>query len=408
MEPGLYLTFFTEGETIEQELPAVGPLEHLVIREHLILADRTAAPQPAAPDTGSQWTEAELELGRAMGTEPGGAHRPHLRVAALNGVYLRFLSFADANEPRPLSEVGPFDVVELGPRGVEADGELLAEHSRQKYAGWELQGESAQPGKEFRPDIAFRTGSTNYYPGVFGARPPMPESSEAIPDTQEEGTTTQTSRRARRTDRAGAKPAIGTLPPIASRVARARAADGAIDFASAGRAARLDLSGAAWRLRIGIIAGLVLVNAIVAIGPLRGMLAPASSASVGHIGNELQSSRWAYTVTSVQRVTAAGSARAQGVFLVVQIAATNRGANGAQLSPSVFLVVDAERKVYSALPTTNAVYQSRVNPGSPFVWTQTYPAERPVATVVIFDVNPAIKSPQLAIAEIPGTRIPLD
>jgi len=405
MEPGLYLTFFTEGETIEQELPAVGPLEHLVIREHLILADRTAARQPAAPAAGSQWTEAELELGRAMGTEPGGAHRPHLRVVSLNGVYLRFLSFADANEPRPLSELGPFDVVELGPRGVEADGELLAEHSRQKYAGWELQGESAQPGKEFRPDIAFRTGSTNYYPGVFGARPPIPESSGVIPDTQE-GATTQAPRRARRTDRVGAtKPAIA---PIGSRVARARMADGSTDVASAGRAARFDLTGAAWRLRIGIIAGLVLVNVVVAIGPLKGMLAPESSASVGHIGNELKSSRWAYTVTSVQRVTAAGSARPQGVFLVIQIAATNRGANGAQLSPSVFLLVDAERKVYSALPPENAVYQSRVNPGSPFVWTQTYPAERPVATVVIFDVNPAIKSPQLAIAEIPGTRIPLD
>src|SRR5712691_1481348 len=378
MEPGLYLTFFTEGETIEQELPAVGPLEHLVIREHLILADRTAARQPAAPAAVSQWTEAELELGRAMGTEPGGAHRPHLRVAALNGVYLRFLSFADANEPRPLSELGPFDVVELGPRGVEADGELLAEHSRQKYAGWELQGESAQPGKEFRPDIAFRTGSTNYYPGVFGARPPIPDSSGAIPDTQE-GTTTQTSRRARRTDRAGARPAIATSPPIASRVARARTANGSMDFASAGRAARFDLTGVAWRLRIGIIAGLVLVNVVVAIGPLKGMLAPESSASVGHIGNELKSSRWAYTVTSVQRVTAAGSARPQGVFLVIQIAATNRGANGAQLSPSVFLLVDAERKVYSALPIENAVYQSRVNPGSPFVWMKILSAASPVA-----------------------------
>src|SRR2546430_2148751 len=154
-----------------------------------ILPNRPAARRPATPLAGSKGTEAELELGRAMGTERGGPRRPHLRVAALNGVYLRFLSFADANEPRPLSELGPFEVVELGPRGVEADGELLAAHSREKYAGWELQGETAQPGKEFRPDIAFRTGSTNYYPGVFGARPPMPESSGAIPDTQE-GTTT--------------------------------------------------------------------------------------------------------------------------------------------------------------------------------------------------------------------------
>src|SRR5712691_7399013 len=113
MEPGLYLTFFTDGEAFDRELPPVGPLEHVVIREHLIVADREALNQSAEVAGGSRWIEAELELQRAMGSEPGGARRPHLRIAAREGVYLRFASFGDSDEQRPLSELGPFAMVVL-------------------------------------------------------------------------------------------------------------------------------------------------------------------------------------------------------------------------------------------------------------------------------------------------------
>src|SRR5438093_1105749 len=166
MEPGLYLTFFAEGETLDQELPPVGPLEHVVIRARQIVADRAKVHRSAGPAAGGRSNEAELELQRALGSEPGGARRPHLRIAALGGVYLRFASFGDPAEQRPLPELGPYRVVVLGPRGVEADGELLAAPSGRTSARWELTGRAAKHGKEFMPDIAFRTRLTSYHAGL--------------------------------------------------------------------------------------------------------------------------------------------------------------------------------------------------------------------------------------------------
>ena len=43
MEPGLYVTFFTQGSSFENDLPPVGPLEHLVIVDRRIVADRKDA-----------------------------------------------------------------------------------------------------------------------------------------------------------------------------------------------------------------------------------------------------------------------------------------------------------------------------------------------------------------------------
>jgi len=419
MDPGLYLTFFTEGETSDEELPPVGPLEHIVIREHVLLADRSAVVQAAGHPGAGHWTEGELELRRAMGIEPGGARRPHLRIAALGGVYLRFLSFAEADEPRPLSELGPFDLVVLGPRGVEADGELVAAHSEQDHAGWELTGEGTAPGAEFRPDIAFRAGSTYYYPGIGGARLVLPVPSDDLSDGDDvsDGSETAAAPEPSLGAPAAHEEAPGTPPdaappqPIFERIAIARQTVDPPGVDRATRFSQLDaLVEAAWRFRIGLAGAAVLLIAVFALGSFRTMLAPQVSAgtSVLGLGSEVMSSRWAYSVTSARRVTTAGSVRAQGIFMVVEVAVTNRGPNGAQLSPSVFLVVDAERKVYSALPAANAVYQGNANPGTPFVWTQTYPAEKSVGITVIFDVNPSIRSPQLAITELPGVRIRLE
>ena len=93
MEPGLYVTFFTEGESLDGELPPVGPLEHIVVRDRSLLAQRNDGGWSDVFGAGARWTEAEKEFRRATGKEPGGQQRPDLRIAGPEGVYLRFVSF---------------------------------------------------------------------------------------------------------------------------------------------------------------------------------------------------------------------------------------------------------------------------------------------------------------------------
>ncbi|HXM75403.1 MAG TPA: hypothetical protein VN971_01375, partial [Thermoanaerobaculia bacterium] len=181
MNPGLYLTFFKEGEPRSTELPPVGPFEHVVLREGALVADRKSVDHIEESDhaNGSRWIEAELELQRSMGTEPGGPRRPHIRVAAKEGVYLRFASFGESAENNPARELGPYAVVTVGPRGVEGDGELLAVPTGSKRALWDL---TSTAGVDLagvvRPDIAFRSEWTAYHPGVRSARA-QPTKSEA-------------------------------------------------------------------------------------------------------------------------------------------------------------------------------------------------------------------------------------
>ena len=56
MEPGLYVTFFTEGEPLDGELPPVGPLEHLVVRDRSLLAQRNDGGWSDVFGAGARWT----------------------------------------------------------------------------------------------------------------------------------------------------------------------------------------------------------------------------------------------------------------------------------------------------------------------------------------------------------------
>jgi len=158
VEPGLYVTFFTEGEPMDGELPPVGPLEHVVVRDRSLMADRKDGQDADHFGGGLRWIEAEQELRRATGQDPGGAKRPDLRIAAPEGVYLRFVSFGEADEHDPIPELGPYAVVVVGRRGVEADGDPLATRTGTDQNLWELTGVG---GSAFvgliRPDIAFRS-----------------------------------------------------------------------------------------------------------------------------------------------------------------------------------------------------------------------------------------------------------
>ena len=119
MEPGLYLTFFNEGEPFDAELPPVGPLEHVVVRDGSLVADRKDSQEADHCAAGGRWIEAESELRRATGREPGAAKRSGLRIAAPEGLVLRFVSFGVAAEQDTVPELGRTQSSSLE-SGVEA------------------------------------------------------------------------------------------------------------------------------------------------------------------------------------------------------------------------------------------------------------------------------------------------
>ena len=173
VEPGLYFTFLDRNEPPERELPPVGPLDAVVLRQKTLLAERHSVQQ--AQELGvsiDRWLEAELELQRATGEEPGGTKRSYLRITARDGVFLRFAVFGDARERDTVPELGPFAVVHIGPRGVEADGHLLATRGASDLATWEL---GTAAGDDFtglhKGDIAFRTPGAAYHPSITPAAP---------------------------------------------------------------------------------------------------------------------------------------------------------------------------------------------------------------------------------------------
>lgn len=172
METGLFVTFLDEHEGPERELPPVGPLEQLVIRHKVLVCERTTVQQ--ADDIGAsidRWLEAELELQRAMGSEPGGARRQYVRVTARDGVLVRFALFGDAAERDLVPELGPFAVVHVRRYSVEADGQVLATRKASEIAPWELASAAgAEHAGLSKGDIAFRTPTTAYHPQI-GAPP---------------------------------------------------------------------------------------------------------------------------------------------------------------------------------------------------------------------------------------------
>ena len=173
MEPGLYVTFFTKDEPASRELPPVGPLDNVVLRQHVLLAERRSVQQ--AQELGvaiDRWLEAELEIQRAMGAEPGGTKRSERRFSARDGVYLRFAVFGDAHERDVVRELGPFAVVVVGPHSIEADGMTLATRSSSELAAWELaKGAGDETAGLHKPDVALRTSNMTYHSSITPAAP---------------------------------------------------------------------------------------------------------------------------------------------------------------------------------------------------------------------------------------------
>src|SRR5256885_13261741 len=126
-ETGVYVQFFDEAEARDRELPPLGPFEQLIIRHNQIIGDREHIEHDTVNvESVERWLEAELELRRALGDEPGGARRSHMRIRAPRGdIIVRFYDYGGEEAPhgpppRPLYAPTPRQ------RRGRADAQLLA------------------------------------------------------------------------------------------------------------------------------------------------------------------------------------------------------------------------------------------------------------------------------------------
>lgn len=431
MNPGLYVTFFNEGEAFDIELPPVGPLEHVVIREEALLADRKDGHAADPFEGGGRAIEAEYEFQRAIGNEPGGPRRTNFRIVAPQGVYLRFVSFGSTADHDPVPELGPYAVVVVGKNAVEADGDHLASRIGTKQNLWEL---SAAGGTALlgviRPDIAFRTRSTVYHPQVKPFRPdrvvaaPLPavashppaapapspikavRAPEAPPPPRQAQPLKERPTKTYPPAQIAAEQAVTTLR---DRIRAEQPASGP-RVASAAATGR-DWGSAAWRLRFAIIAALVVLMVAFSVPSVRSIFtigAPGATISTVGVGVAVTSPDWSYSVGSVRRIAKIGAAQARGIFLVVQVAVTNRKGPGAQLLPSGFELATADGEQVRASGATSGVYSGDANLTSSYAWPTEFPVGRSVVVPIIFDVSPSVTGTELVISDVPTTRIRLE
>jgi Domain of unknown function (DUF4352) len=509
MEPGLYVTFFTKDEPASRELPPVGPLDNVVLRQHVLLAERRSVQQ--AQELGvaiDRWLEAELEMQRAVGAEPGGSKRTERRFSARDGVYLRFAVFGDAHERDVVPELGPFAVVVVGPWSIEADGSTLATRGSSTIAAWELaKGAGDETVGLHKPDVAVRTSNTTYHPSITPTAPrervvaaparpaPAPPTVPVRPPTAAapvdaappfELPPLQVSSRERAsppvpvitpapqsaplfTDRPRRPAEIYSVspaapaaePPATALTADDRAMIDQLDRERRAETLRARISGeerkrlgidieekqqgrtaanvamryrpqqaneadaeeeaapglewgpAMWRMRFAIIGVLVIFAAMYAFFVLRTGTSPTLSGTqqVQYVGvaQRFSSDRWDFIVNGVQKVTTAGAARSRGNFYVVRLGVTNKGADTQQLSPGDFTIIDANGAEYGPVGISSGAYQGGDNPGSPYVWPQSFAAGKAVTFSVLFDLDPSLpRGMLLKVSDQPNVRVRLD
>jgi len=450
-EPGIYITFFNEGEAFDHELPPVGPLVHVVLRHKDLVAERPVVQQPEDLALSiDRWLEAELEYQRATGEEPGGQRRTNMRVTAPDGVYVRFATFGDERETGQMPEIGPFAVIFIGRRSIEADGKILATRQASELAPWDL---TSAAGDQFtgirKPDVAFRTVGQAFHPSIgpgpqraqpelFAITPAAPQPTPATPEpaptptheppapqdsvaepaalTARDLELIQRVERERAEDvlrarlqeeerrRLGVDDTTEAASTWAMRYRPGAAEPGqAVEAPSSG--AGLDPRGLLWQMRFALIGILLVGVGIYGFTLVRTGSAPGAQTQVrvAGVAERLSGTRWDYVVNSVQRVQNAGSARARGVYLVVRVGVTNKSGSASSISPSEFGLVDAAGTQYGPESTASNAYS-----GTQFTWPQQIPDGRTVTVPLLFDIDPGLRGLQLLISEIPNVRVRLE
>jgi hypothetical protein len=281
-----------------------------------------------------------------------------------------------------------------------------------------------------RPDIAFRTKSTDYHPRIRSARrrvasaqtalrhapgsrrpasslsdkaPVVPESTEVtmrgasvVRPTQEKVADSEPARTADVKNRPEPNHGAATLRSRLGghTLTRPTFTDTSDDKRAANQ-----------RIALVVVGALAIVLAL--MGVARAFPQSGTSSTVD-VGKTVRGPHWEYSVETVARAEQLSSATPRGVFLIVWVTATKRDASAPALLARDFALLDADGRQYAPLTESDAVYRSDGNPGSPLIWRTSYALGDPVSTPVVFDVRPALRGLQLIILEVPAVRVRLD
>ncbi|HSW94884.1 MAG TPA: hypothetical protein VLI88_01870 [Patescibacteria group bacterium] len=452
-EAGVYLQFFDEGESIDKQLPPLGPFELLIIRHNQIIGDREQVEHDSMGlGAVERWLEAELELRRALGDEPGGIRRSHMRIRAPRGdIIVRFYDYG-GDEPPKVPELGPFYALTIGKREVRADDQLIAIRSTD-LSPWTLT-EAAGSGiagvtkadfsvfslsvREARPApapvppptmpeaagpvlaAAAPVAETPWVPqGEFVERRKVQrELYVARPDSQREQSLTPADvetaeklkqqalgeqlmiERLRREQRVSPEAALqpqpaGDLamrfqPPVREREAARAAAAEAIEYEDEPFTTRLLRF--LWSARLVIVTLLLVAALFSAYGYLQPKIASNGAPpplSFAGMGDKIQTPDWTYTVTSAERALKLGTIPAtSGGYLVVHLTATKTNADAPPLSTSNFQLIDAAGARGFAFDPTSDLYTSNLG----LIWASRYPTTQPVQDHLVFDVSPTARA----------------
>jgi hypothetical protein len=447
-ETGVYLQFFDESESVEKELPPLGPFELLIIRHNRIIGDREQVEHDMI-GLGSveRWLEAELELRRALGDEPGGARRSHMRIRAPRGdIIVRFYDYG-GDEPPKVPELGPFYSLTVGKREVRADDKLLAIRATD-MSPWTLTdavrsgiaginkadfsvfslsardprsapAPSAQapvverpavspPGAAPPPIVSVAATPTEFVERrkvareIYVARPePQHDPSLTPADVRTVDKLTQQGlaeqlmvQRLRREQRVApetslhAEP-VGAIamrfqPPVKEREAAAVASQ-RDEYEDESFTERLLRF--LWSARLVLVSILLVLAAVSAYGYLQPRLTTAGAPpalTFAGAGDKVQSADWTVTVTSVERTLRMGTTPpATGGYLVVHVTVMKKTSDAGALDPSDFQLVDANGGRSLAFAASSDLYS-----GTGLVWAARYATNAAVQNHLVFDVNP--------------------
>lgn len=450
-ETGVYLQFFDEGESVDKELPPLGPFELLIIRHNRIIGDREQVEHDAMGlGAVERWLEAELELRRALGDEPGGVRRSHMRIRAPRGdIIVRFYDYGGDEAPK-VPELGPFYALTIGKREVRADEKLIAirttdlapwtltDVGRPGLAGLtkadfsvfslsvrearpaapapvpptmrEVAGPALAPTPTIEPQWAAPQGEfverRKVQREVYVARPEVqrgqsltPADVETVDKLKQQQLGEQLMiERLRREQRASPEaalqpqPGAGELsmrfqPPVREReVARAAAAEAALDEDEPFTTRFLRFL---WSARL-VLVTLLLVAALASaygyLQPKVGASTAAQPLSFAAVGDKVQSGDWTYMVTSVERSLKLGPVPASTGGYLV--AHITVWKKNADAPP----LSTGDFLLVDATGARSLAFapSSDIYTGNlGMIWATRYATNQPVQNHLVFDVNPS-------------------